>query len=68
MDKKRSSSLSDMRRQRRRLRRISILALLAGGLFALVSCEELTRREAAPSSSAASPMALQGAVAARRSR
>ena len=67
MDKRRTDNLSDLRRQRVRLRRIGTVALLAGGLFALISCEELTQRNAAPPSpTAASPNTLQGAVAARR--
>jgi hypothetical protein len=67
MDKKRTDTLSDLRRQRERLRRIGIAALLAGGLFALLSCEELTQRQAAPAPSTASPITLPGSVAARRS-
>jgi hypothetical protein len=67
MGKKRTDTLSDLRRQRQRLRRIGIAALLAGGLFALVSCEELTHRQAAPTSSTISPIMLPGSTAARRS-
>ncbi len=66
MDKRRTDNLSDLRRQRVRLRRIGTVALLAGGLFALISCEELTQRNASSSSSTASPNTLQGGVAARR--
>jgi hypothetical protein len=65
MDKKRTDTLSDLRRQRERLRRIGVVALLAGGLMALGSCEELTRRDAAATPSAASPSTLPG-VASRR--
>lgn len=68
MNKKRTDTLSDLRRQRERLRRIGIGALLVAGLFALGSCEELTRRAAAaPPSSAASQTTLQGSAAERGS-
>jgi hypothetical protein len=63
MDKRRSDTLSDLRRQRVRIRRIGIGAMLVGGLFALMSCDELTRRDAA----AASPMTPQSTTAARGS-
>ena len=66
MDKRRADTLSDLRRQRQRLRRIGVAAMLAGGLFALGSCEQLTRRDAAPSPpSAASQITLAGAAAER---
>jgi hypothetical protein len=63
MDKQRSDTLSDLRRQRVRIRRVGIVAMLAGGLFALTSCDELTRRDAA----SASPMTPHNAAAARGS-
>lgn len=64
MDKKRNNTLSDLRRQRERLRRIGIVALLAGGLFALGSCEGLTRRDARAQQPAAAPVTLQDTSAA----
>jgi hypothetical protein len=65
MHKRRPDTLSDLRRQRERLRRIGIVAMLAAGLFALGSCEQLTRRDATPS--AAAQITLQGAAGERRS-
>jgi hypothetical protein len=58
MDKRRNENLSDLRRERVRIRRIGIVALLAAGLIALGSCEQLTRRDAA---------SLPGAAVERRS-
>jgi ferric-dicitrate binding protein FerR (iron transport regulator) len=58
MHKRRPDTLSDLRRQRERLRRIGIGAMLAAGLVALGSCEQLTRRDATP---------MQGAAGERRS-
>lgn len=65
MNKRRPDNLRDLRRQRERLRRISVVAMLAGGLFALTSCEELTRRGAAQA--APSPITQQSAAAERGS-
>jgi hypothetical protein len=65
MNKRRPDTLSDLRRQRQRLRRIGVVALLAGGLFALASCEELTRRGAAQAPP--SPITLHAAAAERAS-
>jgi hypothetical protein len=67
MHKRRPDTLSDLRRQRQRLRRIGTVAMLAAGLFALGSCEQLTRRDATPSASGASRITLQGATGERRS-
>ncbi len=66
MQKRQPDTLSDLRRQRERIRRIGIVAMLAAGLVALGSCEQLTRRDAA-SPSAASPITLKGAAVGRRS-
>ncbi len=50
------------------LRRIGVGALLVGGLFALGSCEELTRRDAAsPAPAAASQTPLLNPAVAGRS-
>lgn len=46
MDKKRSDNLSDLRRQRERIRRIAVVAVLAAGVVILGSCEGLTARDA----------------------
>jgi hypothetical protein len=68
MDKRRPDTLSDLRRQRVRIRRIGICAMLAGGLFALTSCEALTRRTAASApASAASSITPHGAAVEHRS-
>lgn len=43
---KRAGSIAESRRQRERLRRISVGGLVIAGVIALVSCEGLTRRDA----------------------
>lgn len=64
MDKKRSDNLSDLRRQRERIRRFAVVAFVAAGVAILGSCEGLTSRGAAgaPQVDAASP----GTAAERR--
>ena len=67
MDKKRPHDIADMRRQRQRLRRITIGALLVAVVSILGSCEGLVRRDAASlSQAAAAPMALRGASLEQR--
>jgi hypothetical protein len=68
MPAKRVENMSDLRRQRQRMRRIGVAAMLAAGLFALGSCEGLTRREAARAPpSVTSQITLHGAAAERGS-
>ena len=68
---KRPDHIGELHRQRQLIRRVSVGVLLATGVFALVSCEGLTRRGAAsdiPTTSQSLPLksAVAGTAVERR--